>query len=234
MPRARTRQAPSEVLGRFARREPEVEGLIRESFLRGISTREVGEVLESILGCRPSAQTVSRITRSLDGEMRRFHWRGLSDDVRYLLLDGVAMTVKRPGGVGKKLLLVAYGIRPDGTRTLLDFRLALAESAPAWEAFLEGLFRRRLEGRNLSLIVTVVKRPMWPREDQPRVLCYPSHLPSRMFRGRESTMPASSHSSSRSGTDVDSFSNWPLGAPSWRCPERVVRGSSPGTKLKPR
>lgn len=154
MPRARTRQAPSEVLGRFVRREPDVDALIREAFLRGISTREVGEVLEPILGCRPSAQTVSRITKSLDGEVRRFHWRGLPDDVRYLLLDGVTMTIKRPGGVGRKLVLVAYGIRPDGTRVLLDFKLALTESSAAWEAFLEDLFRRGLEGRNLALIVT--------------------------------------------------------------------------------
>lgn len=154
MPRARTRQAPSEVVGRFARREPEVEGLIREAFLRGISTREVGEVLSPIIGCRPSAQTVSRITRTLDAEVRRFHWRGLCDDVRYLLLDGVSMTIKRPGGVGRKLVLVAYGIRTDGTRVLLDFRLALAESAAAWEAFLEDLFRRGLEGRSLALVVT--------------------------------------------------------------------------------
>lgn len=154
MPRARTPQAPSQVLARFQRREPEVERLIREAFLKGISTRQVGEVLEPILGCCPSAQTVSRITRSLDGEVRRFHWRSLADDVRYLLLDGVTMTIKRPGGVGKKLVLVAYGIRPDGTRILLDFKLALAESQAAWESFLEDLFRRGLEGRNLSLIVT--------------------------------------------------------------------------------
>lgn len=154
MPRARTRQAPSDVLGRFQRREPEVDTLIREAFLRGISTREVGEVLEPILGCRPSAQTVSRITRSLDGQVRRFHWRSLPDEVRYLLLDGVTMTIKRPGGVGKKLVLVAYGIRADGTRVLLDFKLALAESTAAWEAFLEDLFRRGLQGKKLALIVT--------------------------------------------------------------------------------
>lgn len=154
MPRARKKLAPSGVLDRFSRREPEVDKLIREAFLKGISTRQVGEVLEPILGCRPSAQTVSRIAKSLDGEVRRFHWRNLDDEVRYLLLDGVTMTIKRPGGVGKKLVLVAYGIRPDGSRVLLDFRLALAESHAAWEAFLEDLFRRGLEGKDLDLIVT--------------------------------------------------------------------------------
>ncbi len=154
MPRARQKQEPSQVLGRFQRREPQVDSLIRQAFLRGVSTREVGEVLEPIFGCRPSAQTVSRITKSLDGEVRRYHWRWILDDFQYLLLDGVTMTVKHPGGVRKKLVLVAYGILPDGSRRLIDFRLSVAESSQQWEVFLEDLFRRGLDGKKLQLIAT--------------------------------------------------------------------------------
>jgi putative transposase len=154
MPRARQALPASAVLGRFQRREPEVDALIRTAFLRGISTREVGEVLEAVLGCRPSAQTVSRVAQALDAEVRHFHWRRLDDQVRYLLLDGITMTIKHPGGVRKKLVLVAYGLRPDGTRLLLDFRVATAESTAQWEAFLEDLFRRGLEGQQLRLITT--------------------------------------------------------------------------------
>lgn len=154
MPRARHRQPPSAVLGRFQRREPQVDELIRSAFLRGVSTREVGEVLEPVLGCRPSAQTVSRLTRALDRAVRRFHWRRLDDHVAYLLLDGVTMKVKHPAGVAKKLVLAAYGIRPDGRRLLLDFRLATSESTAQWEAFLNDLYRRGLEGRQLRLIAT--------------------------------------------------------------------------------
>jgi transposase-like protein len=112
MPRARTKLPPSQVLDRFQRRQPEVDALIRNAFLRGISTREVGAVLEPVFGWRPSAQTVSRIAQALDGEVRRFHWRRLADDWCYLLLDGVTMKVKQTGGVKQKLVLVAYGIRP--------------------------------------------------------------------------------------------------------------------------
>ena len=111
MPRARKAQPASAVLGRFQRREAQVDQLIREAFLRGISTREVGDVLEPVLGWKPSAQTVSRVARSLDSAVRHFHWRRLTDDVQYLLLDGVTMKIKAPGGVHKKLVLTAYGIR---------------------------------------------------------------------------------------------------------------------------
>lgn len=154
MPRARQQLPPSAVLDRFQRRQGDVDALIRAAFLRGISTREGGEVLEPILGFAPSAQTVSRVAQALDSKVRLYHWRRLDDDWQYLLLDGITMKVKHPGGVTTKLVLVAYGIRPDGTRQLIDFRLATAESAAQWEAFLEDLFRRGLEGSALALVVT--------------------------------------------------------------------------------
>jgi len=66
MPRARKKLPPSQVLGRFQRQQPQVGELIRKAFLRGISSCEVGEVLEPVLGWRPSAQTVSNLARALD------------------------------------------------------------------------------------------------------------------------------------------------------------------------
>ncbi len=122
--------------------------------MRGVSTREVGKVLEPVLGWRPSAQMVSRVTQALDSAVQHLHWRGLADDIRYLLLDGVTMKVKQPGGLGKKLVLTAYGIRTNGRRVLLDFRIGQSESQAQWEAFLEDLFRRGLEGAQLRLIAT--------------------------------------------------------------------------------
>ena len=154
MPRARQQVQPSTVLERYQRREAAVAELIRQVFLRGVSTREVGAVLQPLLGWQPSAQTVSRVALSLDAEVRRFHWRRLDDAWRYLLLDGLTMKVKHPGGVSRKLVLVAYGIRPDGRRQIIDFRLATAESAAQWEGFLTDLSHRGLEGTHLALIVT--------------------------------------------------------------------------------
>ena len=55
----------STVLGRFQRREAEVDTLIRQAFLRGVSTRQVGAVLAPVLGWQPSAQTVSTIAKAL-------------------------------------------------------------------------------------------------------------------------------------------------------------------------
>ena len=154
VPRARGAVAERSVFSRFQRRQAQVNQVIRETFLAGVSTRRVGETLEAILGERVSAQTVSRVTRSLDREVARFHEAPIVDDILYLLLDGVYLRVKGGGSVQRKLVLCAYGITTAGVRRLLDFRLATAESAAQWEAFLSTLRERGLVGRRLKLIVT--------------------------------------------------------------------------------
>jgi putative transposase len=141
-------------LRRFQRRAEEVSLLIREAFLRGISTRQVGRVVATITGETVSAQTVSKLTRDLDEAVRQFHQARLSDDYVYLFLDGVSLRVRRPSGRKQVQMLVAYGIRQDGSRHLLAFMRSQGESQADWEALLGDLYRRGLEGRQLSLILT--------------------------------------------------------------------------------
>src|SRR6266567_2474938 len=94
----------------FQRRAEEVSLLIREAFLRGISTRQVGRVVATLTGEVVSAQTVSKLTRDLDEAVRQFHQAQLSDDYAYLFLDGVSLRVRRPAGRKRVQMLVAYGV----------------------------------------------------------------------------------------------------------------------------
>jgi putative transposase len=142
------------VFERYQRRQERVNKLVREMFLAGVSTRKVQEVLGPILNTPLSAQSVSRIVRSLDSEVRRFHEGRLNDHYRYLFLDGVTIKVKCAVGARKRMVLCAYGITIDGVRELVSFRQAPTESAVQWEAFLTDMFRRGLEGKSLELITT--------------------------------------------------------------------------------
>jgi len=142
------------MLARYQRRQQDVNRLVREAFLAGVSTRRVGEVLAPTLGETLSPQTVSRIASSLDSEVRRYHSRSLRDDWLYLFLDGITLKVKGVTGARKRRVLCAYGITPDGKRELLSFRQASAESEAQWEAFLRDLYSRGLEGKTLRLVVT--------------------------------------------------------------------------------
>lgn len=141
-------------LERFQRRAEDVLMLIREAFLRGISTRQVGRVVGIVTGEVVSAQTVSKISRSLDRLVKAFREARLKDEWVYLFLDGVSLRVRRPSGRKRVQMLVAYGIRADGSRQLLGFLRSQGESQAAWEGLLQDLYRRGLEGRHLKLIVT--------------------------------------------------------------------------------
>jgi putative transposase len=154
VPRTR-RGCGSQLLPRYQRRQEAVHGLVREAFLRGVSTRQVGEVLEPVLGESYSAQTVSRITRGLDQAVRAFHQRRLRDEYVYIFLDGVVLKVREAqGGVRRRWVLVAYGVTAQGRRELIAYQLARGESETSWTAFLQGLFLRGLEGRRLRLVIT--------------------------------------------------------------------------------
>ena len=141
-------------IARFRRRAEEVLLLIREAFLRGISTRQVGRVVATITGEVVSAQTVSQLTRDLDQAVRQFHQARLEDHWAYLFLDGVSLRVRRPMGRKRVQMLVAYGVRQDGSRQLLAFLRSAGESQAAWEGLLQDLYRRGLLGRKLQLIIT--------------------------------------------------------------------------------
>ncbi len=154
IPRTRQRSFLPRWIGRLERRAPEVAELIRQAFLRGISTRPVGRVVAVLTGEAVSAQTVSRLTRVLDRAVRAFHDRPLRDDWAYLILDGVWLKVRRAFGPQRVLLLVAYGIRRNGTRELLAFTRAKSESQAGWEGLLNDLWRRGLHGANLQLVIT--------------------------------------------------------------------------------
>src|SRR3990172_8810335 len=126
-------------LERFQRRAEEVMLLIREAFLRGLSTRQVGRAVAILTGEVVSAQTDSKLSRSLDHLVRAFHQARLKDEWAYLFLDGVSLRVRRSGGRKRVQMLVVYGVRVDGSRRRLAFLRSQGESQAAWESLLEDL-----------------------------------------------------------------------------------------------
>jgi len=151
VPRTRTYN-PVVIIQAYARRSQEVDRLVLACFLLGLSTRKVGEALLTILGEKISASTVSRVAQGLDAAVSAFHRRRLHGQYRALLFDGVVLTRKTGIGSVKRPVLVALGIRHDGKKEIIDFRLARSESADEWESFLTDLIRRGLTGEKTEVI----------------------------------------------------------------------------------
>jgi transposase-like protein len=151
VPRTR-RYSPVEVLRAYARRTREIDRVILAGFVLGLSTRKVGETLLALLGRRVSASTVSEVAKTLDSAVAAFHRRPLQNRYKALMLDGVVLARKTGAGALRRPVLVALGLRADGKKEIIDFRLAGSESAAEWERFLTDLFRRGLTGEGLEMV----------------------------------------------------------------------------------
>ncbi len=151
VPRTRT-YSPLDVLQAYARRSKEVDRLILACFLLGLSTRKVGEALMTILGEKVSPTTVSRVSTTLDTAVTAFHRRKLANVYRALIFDGIILSRKTGMGALKRPVLVVLGIRHDGKKEVIDFRLAASESASEWDAFLTDLYKRGLNGKGVEVI----------------------------------------------------------------------------------
>ena len=151
VPRTR-RYCPTEVVRAYARRSPEIDRTILSGFVLGLSTRKLGEVLLCLLGRPVSPATVSRVAQSLDRAVAAFHARPLDGRYQALMLDGVVLARKTGAGALRRPVLVALGLRRDGKKKIIDYRLARGESAAEWERFLADLYRRGLTGEGLAMI----------------------------------------------------------------------------------
>jgi transposase-like protein len=142
----RTRSfSPKGIIAAYARRIKEIDHLILASFLLGLSTRKVGIALATLLGERISPQTVSRVARTLDDAVEAFHKRRIGR-FRALILDGIVVKRKTGAGTLTRPVLVALGLRHDGKKEVIDFRLAASESGTEWRLFLTDLANRGLTG----------------------------------------------------------------------------------------
>jgi putative transposase len=175
IPRVREGGIESKILERYRRRQRQVDLILLESFLFGHSTRKTVRLFKRLFEGSVSAQTVSNIVKELNKQVQQFHRRLLGDDYRFLYLDGLWITLNKPVKV-KRVLLVALGVKIDGSKELIGFQLATSESESWWWGFLSDLKSRGLRGENLEVMVSdgasgLIKafNALFPRVD--RQLC---------------------------------------------------------------
>lgn len=162
---------------RYKRVSGVVDEGIKAMFLRGVSTRKVGNVLDCLCGEAVSASYVSQVTKALDREVKAFENRALEDDFAFLFLDGLDVKIRLELKVKRYRILVAYGIGEDGSRSLISFRVARHEGTGSWRSFLENLKVRGLAGYNLKLIIMDGCPGLWSAIDEvyplvPHELCW--------------------------------------------------------------
>ena len=141
----------SQVFDRYSRVEKSLRIAIAESYLQGVSTRRVREIVSKFGLENISASEVSRIAKELDEKVKEFLERSIEDKIRYLFMDASYFKVRSDGRYVNKALLTVTGIREDGLREILGAKVADSEDEAIWESFFEELKVRGLKGVQLAI-----------------------------------------------------------------------------------
>ena len=102
-----------------------------------------------------------RVTKKLDQEVKSYLNRPLLNDFVYLFLDGIHLKVRHISRSVKRVVLVAYGIRKNGVRQLISFKVGKSEGKGTWSSFLEDFKIRGLSGSKLELIISDGAKGLW-------------------------------------------------------------------------
>ena len=162
----------------LGKRSPALEKLAVEMYARGLSTRDIEDLLKELSDDEQtllSKSAVSRVTEVLWEEFEAFAKRDLSSfDVVYLFCDAVYESLRQQAGC-RQAILVTWAICSDGSKVLLHLSLGNKESADAWLQHLRSVVSRNLP---VPLTVTTDGAPglikaveaMWPESE--RIRCW--------------------------------------------------------------
>jgi putative transposase len=152
LPVPRTRKGfKSQLFERYHRRQAELDAGLAEMFIAGASQVQVGAVVETLTGTKPSPSTVSRVFHSLEDEFQAWKTRPLVAHYRYLFADGTYFTVIYNGEGVKMPIIAVVGIRLTGEREVLAFRVGEHENHQAWEDLFEELKQRGVKAVDLCI-----------------------------------------------------------------------------------
>lgn len=139
----------------FDQEKEKFSRLIGQMHLMGISQRKIKQLTKICFDTDISKNRVGAVYKELaDREETNINSQVLDDDFEYILIDGIWEKTKGYGwDDNRSSLLCALGIRSDGRRKVLGFKLARSEEADNWQKLLTQIKKRGLKGEHLKLVI---------------------------------------------------------------------------------
>jgi putative transposase len=150
-PQSRELPFETKVFERYSRTDKALVNAIIESYLQGVSTRNVEKAISYLGVNQISASSVSKVAQELDVKVSEFMERTIDTPIPYLYVDASYFKVRDGVKYVNKPLLVVVGVRTDGYREILAARVADAEHELTWEGIFSDLKERGLSRVNLII-----------------------------------------------------------------------------------
>ena len=144
-PRDRDGTFEPQVIGKYQRRVPGFDEKILALYAKGMTTRDIQEIILELYGVEVSATLVSEITADLDAEATTWRTRPLDAVWPIVYFDGIVVHVRGANGrVSQHTIYVALGVNLAGHKELLGLWLSENEGAKFWLTCLTDLKNRGL------------------------------------------------------------------------------------------
>lgn len=124
---------------------------IAESYLQGVSTRKIQDLVQHLGIEQLSPASVSRMAKDLDEQVQAFLQRPIEREMTYVFVDASYYKVREGARYITKALLVTVGVRDDGSREILGARITDCENEEFWAGVFEDFKERGLTGVQLII-----------------------------------------------------------------------------------
>ena len=125
----------------YGRHSDNLETTVIQLYAKGITTAEIAELIEKMYGVHYSKATVSNMTKAVNEQVQAFQQRRLASQYAAIFLDATYLPLKRDT-VQKEAVHIAIGIRPDGTKEVLNYQVAPTVSTGIWTELLGTLIKQ--------------------------------------------------------------------------------------------
>lgn len=150
VPRAR-RPLKFSVFEAYQRRWQELDLLLLEAHIGGMSCRLVGDRIAALLGRRWSGATIAGLKDRIIEKLKAFRQQPLKDEYVALVVDGMYVGI-RQCLERKRPVVAVIGVRADGHCDLLAFRVCYSENSTEVEGLLRSVKERGVKGHELQVV----------------------------------------------------------------------------------
>jgi transposase-like protein len=132
-PRDRNGTFEPKLIGKHQRRLAGFDEKILALYAKGMTTRDIQEIVKELYDVDVSPTLVSEITADLDAEVSAWRTRRLESVWPIVYLDGIVVHVRDDSGrVSQHTMYVALGVNLQGKKELLGLWLGESEGAKFW------------------------------------------------------------------------------------------------------
>lgn len=155
VPRDRNGEFHQHTMPDYKRHTDVLEQTVIKLYSKGVTTREIADLIEKIYGGYYSPAMVSNISKEMIPKVEAYHQRHLSDKFFCVYLDATYIPLKRVT-YEREAVYIAIGIKPNGHKEVIDYCIAPTENIEIWSEMLKGFKSRGLEQVELFLSDGVV------------------------------------------------------------------------------